>query len=104
MFETNNWDDMVFDGVGSKHAVRPVAPTSTEATVVEVVRRERDSYGEGYEGDSGNCYVIFQVGDRFFKRAFYESSYSDADISWWDDVVEVFGEVVVTTAFRPKGN
>lgn len=103
MFETKNWDAMVLQGVGSKHEVKPLPITSHEATVVEIRRRDRDEDGEGFEGDGGNCYVIFQVGDRFFKRAFSEGSFSEYDLYWWADVEEVYGEVVTTIAFRPKG-
>lgn len=101
MYTTKNWDALVFGGVGSKHEVKPEAVVGTEATVVEVVRRARDSYGEGYEGDSGG-YVIFQVGDRFFRRNFSESSFDESELFWWADVEEVFGEVETTIAFRPK--
>lgn len=102
MYTTNDWDALVLDGVGSKHEVKPLPVTSDTATVVAIRRRLRDEDGEGYEGDWGNCYVIFQVGDRFFKKTFSEGSFNDRDLYFYDDVEEVFGEVVTTIAFRPK--
>jgi hypothetical protein len=92
---------MVYEGVASTHKVKPLPVTEDTATVVEVVRRARDSYGEGYEGE-GSGYLIFQVGNRYFKKTFYESSYSD-EITFWDnDVEEVFGQVKTVMTFIPK--
>lgn len=103
MYETKNWDALVLNGVGSKHEMKPIPVTGDTATVIEIRRRDRDEDGEGYEGDNGNSYVIFQVGDRFFKRAFSEGSFSEYDLYWWADVEEVYGEVETTIKFRPKG-
>lgn len=103
MYTTKNWEALVFEGVGSKHKVKPLPVTEDEAIVVEIVRRERDSDGEGYESDNGNCYVIFQVGNRFFKKSFSESSFDENEIWFYgDNVDEVFGTVETTIAFRPK--
>jgi hypothetical protein len=101
-YTTNDWEAMVFGGVGSTHKVKPLPVTEDTATVVELRRRERDRYGEGFEGDGG-CYVIFQVGNRFFKKKFWESSYSENDVNFYnDEVEEVFGEVKTVTTFIPK--
>lgn len=102
MYTTKSWEAMVYGGVGSTHAVKPLPVTEDTATVVEVRRRDRDSYGEGYEGDR-EAYIIFQVGNRFFKKNFWESSFNTDDIDFFDDdIEEVYGEVITTIAFRPK--
>lgn len=103
MYETKNWDALVLQGVGSKHEMTPTPVKADTATVVDIARRARDDDGEGFEGEGGNCYVIFQVGDRFFKRTFNEGSFSEYDLYWWSDVEEVYGEVETTIKFRPKG-
>lgn len=103
MYETKNWNALVFQGVGSKHQVKPLPVTEDTATVVDIRRRERDDDGEGYEGDWGTCYVIFQVGDRFFRKSFSESSFNENDLWWNDDIEEVQGEVTTTTVFKLKG-
>ena len=103
MYKANDWEEMVLGGVGSTHKVTPLATTEETATVVEVKRRERDSYSEGYEGEGGG-YVIFQVGDRFFKKEFYESSFNEYFSFWDDDVEEVYGEVRSVMTFVPKEN
>lgn len=101
MYIAKNWDAMVYGGVGSTHSVSPLPVTEDIATVVHVERRARDSYGEGYEGE-GAGYLIFQVGTRFFKKNFYESSYHDEITFWDDDVEEVKGEVKTVMTFVPK--
>jgi hypothetical protein len=103
MYTAKNWDLFVLNGVGSKHEVEPVPTTGFTATVVDLRRRERDEDGEGYEGGDPNCYVIFQVGDRFFRRYFSESSFDENELWWYKDVEEVFGEVKTTTTFKLKG-
>lgn len=104
MYTSKNWDLMVFNGVGSKHTVEPLPTTGSVATVVDLKRRERDEDGEGYESDRNRGYVVFQVGDRFFKRSFGESSFNQNELYWWGDIEEVFGEVTTTIAFKPKGS
>ena len=102
MYTTNNWEALVNQGVGSTHTVKPISTNEEVATVVEIKRRERDSYGEAYEGE-GDAYVIFQVGSRFFRKKFWESSYNEYDLTFWDDEPEeVFGQVKTTTIFVPK--
>lgn len=93
---------MVFDGVGSQHQVEPRPVDSDTATVVFIQRRDRDSYGEGFEGDGSSGYFIFQVGNRFFKKSFHESSFNEMDLDFWDDPIEVFGEVKTEITFIPK--
>ena len=103
MYTTKNWDALVFQGVGSKHTVKPLPVTEDEATVVFIQRRPRDEDGEGYEGGA-ICYVIFQVGNRFFKKEFSEGSFNENDLYFWENspVEEVFGEVQTTITFVPK--
>lgn len=103
MYTTDDWESMVFDGLGSTHKVKPVPVTEATATVVEVRRRARDEDGEGYEGDWGNSYVIFKVGNRFFKKSFSEGSFNDRDLYFYDDdVEEVYGEVKTVMTFIPR--
>jgi hypothetical protein len=103
MYEAKNWEAMVLEGVGSQHPVKPIPLTEDTATVVEVRRRARDDDGEGYEGDGGNCYIIFQVGNRFFRKWFSEGSFNEYDLYFWNnEVEEVFGEVKVQMTFIPK--
>jgi hypothetical protein len=91
----------MFDaGLGTSHKVIPVA-TGTDATVVEVKKRAYDErYGEYFQGDD-EVYIIFQVGNRFFKKTGTMDSY-DENFSWDGPVVEVFGTTKTVTVFVPK--
>ena len=100
MYLSDNWNQMFEEGAGSKHEVVPVT-TGNEAEVLEVSGRPRDKYGEAYQDDD-ECYIIFRVGDRFFKKTGYESSYGDEERSWNGPVTEVFGETKTVTVFVPK--
>jgi hypothetical protein len=99
MYVSNNWQKMFDAGLGTSHKVIPVN-LGTDATVVEVKKRETDHYGEYYQGDD-EVYIIFQVGDRFFKKTGTMDSY-DEDFSWDGPVVEVFGSTKTVTVFVPK--
>jgi hypothetical protein len=101
LYTTENWDSMVDNGVGSTHTVKPISMTEDTATVVFIKRRDRDRYGEAYEGDN-ECFLIFQVGNRFFKQKFGESSYHDDEFYFYDAPEEVFGEVKTVITFVPK--
>lgn len=96
MFENVNWD-----------ALRRPGGTATDdngrtLTHAYFSPRERDSYGEAYEGE-GECYLIFEVDGKFFKKHGYESSY-DSDVDWtayWlPGVSEVKPKTVITTVFE----
>lgn len=66
---------------------------------VEFNGRERDSYGEAYEGE-GECFLIFSDGDKFYKKHGYESSYEN-DVDWsWGAVNEVKPKTVIKTVFE----
>jgi len=100
MYVSNNWTEMFEGGIGSKHSVAPLDNT-VEATVVEIKGRERDPFnGEGYQGYD-ECYIIFQVGDRFFMKTGSESSYEE-EFDWDGPVTEVFGEAKTVTIFKRK--
>jgi len=100
MYVMNNWQRMFDGGVGTTHKVVPVA-TGTDATVVEVKTRTVDTrYGEYLQGDD-EVYVIFQVGDKFFKKTGTMDSY-DENFSWDGPVVEVFGTTKTVTVFVPR--
>lgn len=100
MYLSNNWHKMFEAGLGSSHKVIPVA-TGTDATVVEVKTRAYDErYGEYLQGDD-EVYVIFQVGDKFFKKTGTMSSYDEV-FSWDGPVVEVFGTTKTVTVFVPR--
>lgn len=100
MYLSNNWNDMFDSGAGSKHKVVP-SNVSDEAEVLEVKGRYRDPYGEALQGDE-ECYIIFRVGERFFKKTGWESSYGDEDRHWDGPVTEVFGSTKTITVFVPK--
>ena len=74
------------------------------ARVVEVTRRDRDSWGEAYEGDSSQCSVTlyFVNQARYFEWVGYESSYTpDVDYEFADHY-EVFPETKTITSYRRK--
>lgn len=100
MYVANDWDKLFQGGVGTTHKVVPVA-TGTDAVILEVHGRPKDQYGEAMQGDE-ECYIIFQVGDRFFKKTGYEDSY-DEERTWNGPVVEVFGTTKTVTVFVPAG-
>lgn len=97
MYEAD-WNAAYYKGVGTTIDIRPVAVVADEATVVEVVNRESDSFGEYYEGD-GEISLVFRVGDRYFRKTGYQSSYGE-DRSWDGEIVEVFPETRTITAFK----
>jgi hypothetical protein len=101
MYTTDNWDAMFRSGLGSKHNVVPLAQ-GTEATVVEVHNRPTDGYGD-YLQSEDEIYVIFQVGNRFFKKTGRMDSYDEIR-SWDGPVTEVFGTTKTVIVFVPKGN
>jgi hypothetical protein len=101
MYTTDNWNRLFRGGVGSTHKVVPLAQ-GTEATVLEVHERPSDNYGEYFQGDD-EVYIIFQVGDRFFKKTGRMDSY-DEILTWDGPVTEVFGTTKTVTVFVPKGN
>jgi hypothetical protein len=101
MYASDNWDAMFTRGLGSQHKVVPLAQ-GTEAIVVERHERPTDGYGDYLQSDD-EIYVIFQVGDRFFKKTGRMDSYDE--IRTWDGpVTEVFGETKQVTVFVPKGH
>lgn len=93
MYVANDWDNL-FEGRNIK--VSPVEESRT-AEFVEAKGRETDSYGEYYQGDD-EIYVIFKVGDRYFKKFGYQSSYGGR--TWDGGVIEVFPETKTVTVFR----
>lgn len=100
MYVSNNWQAMFDGGLGSAHKVVPVAQ-GTDATVVEVKTRAIDSrYGEYVQGDD-EVYIIFKVGDRFFKKTGTMDSY-DENFSWDGPVTEVYGTTKTVTVFVPR--
>lgn len=98
MYVSNNWDRLYEAGAGTVHKVAPV-DQSLNATILEVRSRPKDPEGEAYQYDD-ECYIIFQVGDRFFKKTGTESSY-DEERYWDGPVVEVFGTTKTVTVFVP---
>ena len=101
MYVANNWQKLFDGGLGATHKVAPVA-TGTDATVVEIHTRAWDErYSEYVQGDD-EVYIIFQVGDRFFKKTGTMSSYDEV-FSWDGPVVEVFGTTKTVTVFVPMG-
>jgi hypothetical protein len=101
MYASDDWNAMFDAGLGSTHKVVPLAQ-GTEAKVVEVRNRPKDGYYDEYLQGDDEIYVIFQVGDRFFKKTGTLSSYDE--IRTWDGpVTEVFGTTKQVTVFVPKG-
>lgn len=96
MYAANSWDDLWDNG---KTQVSPLIDTSV-AVLVSKTERERDSYGDYNEGD-GEIYMVFQVGDRFFRKEGYQSSYGD-DRSWDGAVVEVFPREFTSVVYEVK--
>lgn len=82
MFTSDGWDKL-YAGVSAE-----VVPTSggVMAKPVHVHNRPTDSFGEYFEGE-GEIFVIFKVGDKYYRKNGYESSYGDR--TWDGDVVEV---------------
>lgn len=99
MYVSNDWDELFDGGVGSTHKVTPLS-TTVDCEVLEIHARPRDRWGEAEQGED-ECYIIFRVGDRFFKKTGFESSY-DEDRSWNGDVTEVFGSTKTITIFEPR--
>lgn len=96
MFVSNEWDRL-FQGNNIK-----VTPEydSTTAEFVEAKHREKDHYGD-YIQDEGEIHVIFKVGDRYFKKTGYQSSYGD-DRDWDGYVTEVFPQTKTFTVFTNR--
>lgn len=99
MYVANNWDNLFYGKVGSKHEVIP-AETKAVAEIIETKARVTDFYGDFVQGED-DVYVIFKVGDRFFKKTGTMGSYDD-EISWSGPVVEVFAEAKTVYEFRSK--
>lgn len=84
MYAANSWDELWEKG---KTLVTPLTDTTT-AVLVSKTERETDSYGDFIQGE-GEVSMVFQVGDRFFKKTGYQGSYDD-ERSWDGGVSEVF--------------
>lgn len=81
LFMSNQWDSLRW---GDDAIVYPVNEPLDAQYVDFVPRRSFD--GE-YSQDERECYVIFKVGDKTYKKTGYQSSYDDA-IVWSGPVVE----------------
>lgn len=93
MYTSSKWDSL-FEG--SSVQVQPLA-NGTDAEYVDSKGRETDSYGDYIEGDT-EIWVIFKVGERYFKKFGYQSSYGGRE--WDGGCVEVFPETKTITVFK----
>lgn len=97
MYIVENWAAL---SQGRSQPAIPIVASGT-AELVEFKERPQDHYGEYLEGER-ECYVIFKVGDRYFKKTGDQSSYGD-EIDWsYGNPVEVFPKVVEVTTFTEK--
>ena len=94
MYASNNWDHL---SAGRSIQVAPLNET-VQAEYVSFKDRDKDSYGDYYQGDD-TVYVIFKVGDRFFKKIGYKSSYSE-QMTWDGECIEVFPKTKTIQVFE----
>lgn len=99
MYASNEWDRLDYRPAGTKFKVNELGPV-VEAELVEFSHREKDRWNEPIQGED-ECHIIFKVGDRYFKKTGYESSYDEV-ISWNGEVIEVFPETKTVYEFRSK--
>jgi hypothetical protein len=86
-----DWNALMLSG-------KALTENGVEAEFVEFNGRERDSWGEAYEGDS-ECSLIFKVGSRYFVKYGNEDSYG-SDIYWeFGEIKEVFPKTVTKTVY-----
>lgn len=78
------WENLA---AGRPVEVFPVATEPVTAEFVQFKDREKDHYGD-YLQDDREMFVIFKVGDRYFKKYGDKSSYGDE--AWDGECVEVF--------------
>jgi hypothetical protein len=95
MYLVNDWTAL---SRGKPQPAIPLNATGT-AELVKFVERPSDRWGE-YHQDERECYVIFKVGDRFFKKTGDQSSYGD-EIDWsYGKVTEVHPKTVTETVYE----
>lgn len=88
-------------GTISAVSVEETRPVSEKAEIVEIFKREVNSYGDYNQGD-GEISVIFKVGDRYFRQYGYLGSYGGDDPSFGGRVEEVYPEEKTVYTFRSK--
>lgn len=93
MFVSNEWDR------AAEGRTIYVAPLD-EAVLADVVHfkdRETDSYGDYLQGED-EVYIIFKVGDRFYKKIGHKSSYGYGT-TWTGPVTEVIPQEKTVTEY-----
>lgn len=89
MFASSDWTKLL---EGRSIQVAPLTQTVT-AEFVHFQDRKTDD-GSGYDGDNyiegeSECYVIFKVGEKYYKKCGYKSSYGYNEIDWNGPCTEV---------------
>jgi hypothetical protein len=99
MYVAQDWESLRPASVGRKFKVNELGPT-VDAELIEFNTRPLDYSGEPIQGED-ECSLIFRVGDRYFRKTGYQSSYYE-EFKWNGDVTEVFPEEKVVMTFRSK--
>lgn len=99
MYVAQDWSELDYAKPGKKFKVSELGP-EVDAELVERADRPKDHYGEPIQGED-EAYLIFKVGDRYFKKSGYQNSYGD-ETTWNGRVTEVFAEEKTVLEFRSK--
>jgi hypothetical protein len=96
--EVINWEQVARRGVGYLGAIW----LHDEPVTFTIVETKLGSSYDGYEQDSQENFVIFEVGNQLFKKEGWADSYGDSE--WEGDVTEVKASKKYTTVYEPKSD